>query len=105
MRYYHFKGIYSSDGWLIPGYVGVDRTGSIQYISDKAPASPEPLEFVDGYALPGFQNAHSHAFARYVNAFMIQKLQSVQKDTTVTTMKSTGPSFPGMTGYKRYNGC
>ncbi len=62
IRYFHFRGLYNSSGWLTPAYVGVNDDGLIQYLSDKAPASPSPLEFVDGYALAGFQNAHSHAF-------------------------------------------
>jgi formimidoylglutamate deiminase len=62
MRYFHFRGIYDERAWLTPGYVGVDEKGLIKYLSNKPPESPSPLEFVDGFALPGFQNAHSHAF-------------------------------------------
>lgn len=62
IRYFNFRGLYTSSGWIIPAYVGVDAAGTIQYLSEKAPADPTPLEFVDGYAMAGFQNAHSHAF-------------------------------------------
>lgn len=62
MKYFHFRGIYTGSEWMTPAYVGVDDHGLIQYISEKVPAAPTPLEFVEGYALAGFQNAHSHAF-------------------------------------------
>jgi formimidoylglutamate deiminase len=62
IRYFHFRGLYTQSGWLTPAYVGVDQAGLIQFVSEKAPAEPSPLEFADGFALAGFQNAHSHAF-------------------------------------------
>ena len=46
----------------MPAYVGVDEAGVIQYISDLAPTDGMAAETIQGYALPGFQNAHSHAF-------------------------------------------
>lgn len=61
-KYFHFRGIYTGSEWMTPAYVGVDDKGLIEYLSEKAPAAPTPLEFVDGFALAGFQNAHSHAF-------------------------------------------
>jgi len=62
MKYFHFKSLLQKSGWLTPAYVGVDETGTIQYLSTEAPAEPVAIEAVDGFALPGFQNAHSHAF-------------------------------------------
>ena len=61
MKYYQFKGVWKDD-WLAPAYVGVDETGLIQYLSDKAPLNGVAIEYVNGFAIPGFQNAHSHAF-------------------------------------------
>jgi formimidoylglutamate deiminase len=62
MRFFHFHALLQSTGWLSPAYVGIDTKGNIQYLSDKAPSDPVSLEYVNGYALPGFQNAHCHAF-------------------------------------------
>jgi formimidoylglutamate deiminase len=62
MKYFHFKSLLQSSGWISPAYVGVDENGNIQYLSTEAPAEPTAIEVVNGYALPGFQNAHSHAF-------------------------------------------
>ncbi len=45
----------------MPAYVGVDGAGVLHYLSDKAPDGVA-CETVQGFALPGFQNAHSHAF-------------------------------------------
>ena len=50
------------DGWLSPAYVGVDKAGLVQYLSTKKPQTDAAVERVEGAALPGFQNAHSHAF-------------------------------------------
>ncbi len=46
----------------MPAYVGVDEKGLIQYLSREAPKEAIAVEAVEGFALPGFQNAHSHAF-------------------------------------------
>ena len=56
---YTFKGILTQDGWLENVTVKIDSLGNI--ISIEAHSTIQS-EQVDGYALPGFQNAHSHAF-------------------------------------------
>lgn len=63
MKLFQFKALYTESGWLSPAYVEVDRQGHICYLSEQKPAHiPVAVELVDGYVLPGFQNAHSHAF-------------------------------------------
>jgi formimidoylglutamate deiminase len=62
LHYFRFTGLYRYDGWMMPAYVGVDGSGAIRYISEEAPSTGIAAETVQGYALPGFQNAHSHAF-------------------------------------------
>lgn len=47
---------------MSPAFVGVDPHGIIQYLSAEPPREPVALEAVQGYALPGLQNTHSHAF-------------------------------------------
>ncbi len=61
-KLYRFKALLQCNGWLSPAYVGVDKNGFITYLSDQPPADPAATETVLGLALPGFQNAHSHAF-------------------------------------------
>jgi formimidoylglutamate deiminase len=61
LRYFRFNGLYRGGGWLMPAYVGVDDAGAIQYLSGEAPQGIA-AETVQGYAVAGFQNAHSHAF-------------------------------------------
>jgi len=60
--FFKFKGLLQRDGWMSPAYVGVDAEGLITYLSDKPSEEAFAMDSVDGYALPGFQNAHSHAF-------------------------------------------
>jgi formimidoylglutamate deiminase len=48
--------------WVSPAYVGVSPDGKVSYLSDTPPEWPCGIETVNGFALPGFQNAHSHAF-------------------------------------------
>ena len=43
-------------------YVKTDQHGIIQSLSTSPPLEAFAIEYVNGYALPGFQNAHSHAF-------------------------------------------
>jgi formimidoylglutamate deiminase len=62
MKYFQFKSLLQQDNWLSPAYVGVDENGLIQYLSNEPPSEATAVEFVNGLALPGFQNAHSHAF-------------------------------------------
>lgn len=62
LKYFHFQSLLQQNGWLTPAFVGVDANGVIQYLSNEKPQHATAIEFVDGYALPGFQNAHSHAF-------------------------------------------
>ncbi len=61
LKYYLFSSLLQKEGWLSPAYIGVDEKGTIQYLSSEAPAG-NAIEVVQGFALPGFQNAHSHAF-------------------------------------------
>ena len=63
MTYYLFDKLLLKEGWLSPAYVGVNEQGLIAYLAAEAPADPTvKVEKVPGVALPGFQNAHSHAF-------------------------------------------
>ncbi len=62
MKYYLFTALFQRERWLTPAYIGIDDHGTIQYLSSEKPQHPAAIEFVDGFALPGFQNAHSHAF-------------------------------------------
>ena len=61
MYYYRFEALLQKEGWLSPAYIGVNEFGIIQYLSGQKPEEAE-IETVAGAALPGFQNAHSHAF-------------------------------------------
>ncbi|OJJ18313.1 formimidoylglutamate deiminase [marine bacterium AO1-C] len=62
IKYFRFKALCQVDEWLSPAYVGVDDTGKINYLATDPPADTQSIEEVEGYVLPGFQNAHSHAF-------------------------------------------
>ncbi len=61
VRYFRFNGLYNGNSWLMPAYVGVDDEGTIQYLSSESP-NDIGAETVQGFAVAGFQNAHSHAF-------------------------------------------
>lgn len=78
-KYYRFNALLLQRGWLTPAYVGIDAAGLIGYLSDKAPEEPSEIEAVTGYALPGFQNAHSHAF-QFGMAGMAEKHAAGTKD-------------------------
>lgn len=62
MKLYQFKSLWREGKWLAPAYVLVDEQGRIAYLGNTAPGQSPAIEYVDGFALPGFQNAHSHAF-------------------------------------------
>jgi len=46
---------------MSPAFVGIED-GVIRHLSDHSPSDGSAVEFVNGFVLPGFQNAHSHAF-------------------------------------------
>lgn len=58
MKTYQVKGILQQKGWLLDSFVTIDSNGKITKIDPKGTSD----EYIDGYLLPGFQNAHSHAF-------------------------------------------
>ncbi len=62
MKYFRFDSLLQKEGWLESAYVGVDAKGLIQYLNATPPQQVIAVESVLGHALPGFQNAHSHAF-------------------------------------------
>ena len=59
MKTFSFKGILLNEGWLDNAFVTVDDQGKISSISQEHKGDSESLNC---FALPGFQNAHSHAF-------------------------------------------
>ncbi|KAJ5815512.1 guanine deaminase [Penicillium riverlandense] len=59
MRSFRFKAILENSGWLENAVVSVDEAGRIVSVSQDEVVG---AEFMNGYALPAFQNAHSHAF-------------------------------------------
>ena len=79
MRYFKFTALLQQKNWVSPAFVGVDNNGIIQYLSDKEPLENSSIEKVSGYALPGFQNAHSHAF-QYAMAGKVEKNPSTNVD-------------------------
>ncbi len=56
-RSYSFKGILTTDGWKENMTVTLDAHGCIESVQ-----KGESGKYINGYLLPGFQNAHSHAF-------------------------------------------
>ncbi len=69
MKTYQFKGILTNNGWVSPAIVEVDDEGNIAYISNNDNTNSNTCQTsikvdktFDAYLIPGFQNAHSHAF-------------------------------------------
>ena len=68
MKFYRFKALLQNSGWLENATVSVDANGKTVDISQTEISG---AKFIDGYALPAFQNAHSHAF-QYAMAGMAE---------------------------------
>ncbi len=79
MRVYKFTGLYQSGLWISPAYVQVDDKGIVKNITNGEPFVKVPIEEVKGYALPGFQNAHSHAF-QYAMAGLAETHHHIKAD-------------------------
>lgn len=61
MKTYKLKGILQKSGWIENAHITVDKNGLITDIS-ASDHQHKHSEIINGYAIPGFQNAHSHAF-------------------------------------------
>lgn len=71
MKWWKFQNVYLKEKWIGPSYLKVDKSGKILKYSKIAP--PEKFEEVAGYLIPGFRNAHSHAF-QYLMAGLTEYL-------------------------------
>ncbi|MEN0046856.1 MAG: formimidoylglutamate deiminase [Bacteroidota bacterium] len=58
---FKLKGLLHNEKWLMPAYVELDEQGKIVSISEQAEENKH-YEEINGFAIPGLQNAHSHAF-------------------------------------------
>ncbi len=59
MKSYRFKALLQNQGWIENATVSLGASGKIASVSQEE--IPDSVH-IDGYAIPGFQNAHSHAF-------------------------------------------
>ena len=78
MKTYFFKGVLQESGWIDNTKITVGDSGVIQAIEsfEEGETSGDML----GYALPGFQNAHSHAFQYAMAGLAEQHGQSANSD-------------------------
>lgn len=76
MKSYRFKALLQNQGWLENATVLLDESGKIAAVSQEK--NPEST-YIEGYALPGFQNAHSHAF-QYAMAGLAERHSSGKAD-------------------------
>ncbi|HSK73093.1 MAG TPA: formimidoylglutamate deiminase, partial [Pyrinomonadaceae bacterium] len=74
MKSYRFKALLQNRGWLENATVSIDESGKIVSITQEE--NPDSV-YIDGYALPGFQNAHSHAF-QYAMAGLAERHSASQ---------------------------
>ncbi|CAM2068383.1 formimidoylglutamate deiminase [Sulfidibacter corallicola] len=79
MPRFRFDGILTEQGWLEPGFVIADGDGRLLSVSNRAPHDGEPCDRIPGFAVPGFRNAHSHAF-QYAMAGLGEHLRGEADD-------------------------
>lgn len=70
-----FEGLLTNDGWMCPAYVQLDNEGNITSLTQTE--SQEVTEHINGFAMPGFQNAHSHSFQ-----YAMSGLAEIHPDST-----------------------
>lgn len=75
MALFKFKGLLQNSGWIAPAFVSVDQNGKIISISE---TSDQKVDYdLNCFAIPGFQNAHSHAF-QYAMAGLAERHSTSQ---------------------------
>jgi len=72
-----FDGVLTESGWLEPAWLTLDERGCLLAITTEKPQQVD--EQVRGYAIPGFHNAHSHAF-QYGMAGLAEHLSGAADD-------------------------
>ena len=77
MKRLKFKGLLQNDEWVTPAFVSINAEGKIVDISTKE-GDVKIDEVINGYAIPGFQNAHSHAFQ-----YAMSGLAEIHSDPTL----------------------
>lgn len=75
MKTFKFKGILTNQGFELDQYIQVDEHGKISSIQSEV--NDATSEYLAVYALPGFQNAHSHAF-QYAMAGLAERHSTSQ---------------------------
>ena len=79
MTAYRFKGLLQKNGWISPAFVHLDEAGNVLTIG-KVAAEGIKYTAINGLAIPGLQNAHSHAF-QYAMVGLTERHQlSQQRD-------------------------
>ncbi len=76
MKSYRFRGLLQNRGWIENATVSIGESGEIIAVTQEENSDSI---VIDGYALPGFQNAHSHAF-QYAMAGLAERHGSGQAD-------------------------
>jgi len=74
---WQLDGAWTDSGWIAPAHLRTDEAGRIISLTRGRPERPD--EVVAGYALPGFRNAHSHAF-QYAMAGLAEHLSRENDD-------------------------
>ncbi len=62
MKQLRCSALLTAAGWIEPAYVTLDDDGLVVSVSPVKPTGPGTWDKVNGFVIPGFQNAHSHAF-------------------------------------------
>jgi len=75
MAIYKLKGLLQNSGWISPAYISVDEKGKIISITSESNFKID--HDLNCYGLPGFQNAHSHAF-QYAMAGLAERHSTSQ---------------------------
>ena len=87
MKTIKFTGLLQNNKWIAPAYVKIDDKGKFVEVSSSS-EEEKPDEIIDGYALPGFQNAHSHAF-QYAMAGLAEIHQNTSLDDDFWSWRNT----------------
>ena len=77
-RVYQFEAALTRAGWLSPAFVAVDGNGIVTSVEKTSPTRAIAVDTQAGWFIPGFQNAHSHAF-QYAMAGLAEHLPEAAK--------------------------
>ena len=105
MKYVTTDGVYRPDQGAVEGSVVCIENGSVVEVRDSVPGDADPLYDGEGYALPGFVDAHSHGPIRPGEGDQLGQMRADPAVQAIRAANNLGRDLRAGTTTMRTMGC